>query len=260
KAKYLQQAQACSVPFLIKALDLNNQCDLNYKNANNKRLSIEIALMQIASFFLPEVDVKPADPTLIAPPTTVATPPAQPIKTDTVPIESHKPNESEPRPIEISVPQNSSQQPVKSKSTISLKSALAESSKPEVKEINLVESAKSITTEDMQHAWKSYSEIHSDDPAFLNVLNTSQVRLDGQTIEITLASQIQEAFLVEKKSDVMQYLRKALNNGSLQLKTAVSEMQVQNVLYTPGEKFAKLSEKNPELKRLREVLDLEIQY
>jgi DNA polymerase-3 subunit gamma/tau len=271
KTKYLQQSQACSVQFLIKALDINNQCDLNYKNANNKRLSVEIALMQIASFFLPEVDIKPEPPAFIAPANqTVQTEISKPKnEAEVVSAPSVKP-ETTDKTIRKEIPQpthqeavpasNSSQQPAKPKPTISLKSALAEPSKPEQKEECITENSKKITPEDVLNAWKSYSEANSNDPAFLNVLHTSEIRLNEQTLEIVLASQVQETFLLQKKTDLINYLRSKLSNGSLQIKTIVNGAKAQEILYTPSEKFAKLSEKNPELKRLREVLDLEIQY
>lgn len=45
--KYQQQAQECSVDFLYQALKLNNDCDLNYRISNNKRLLVEINLIRI---------------------------------------------------------------------------------------------------------------------------------------------------------------------------------------------------------------------
>lgn len=45
--QYLQQAQACEQDFLIKALALTNQCDLNYKTSKNKRLLVELMLIRL---------------------------------------------------------------------------------------------------------------------------------------------------------------------------------------------------------------------
>ena len=47
KQKYLQQARALNPTLLLRALSIVNDCDFNYKLSNNKRLSIELALMQI---------------------------------------------------------------------------------------------------------------------------------------------------------------------------------------------------------------------
>lgn len=47
--KYLQQTQRTSVPFLMEAINVANDCDLKYRTSKNPRLLVEIALMQLAS-------------------------------------------------------------------------------------------------------------------------------------------------------------------------------------------------------------------
>ena len=49
KQRYLAQSQTCPPPFLIKALEINNQCDIDYRAANNKRLHLEIALLKMCA-------------------------------------------------------------------------------------------------------------------------------------------------------------------------------------------------------------------
>ncbi len=45
---YLTQANNCDPSFLMTALHIGNQCDLNFKSAKNQRLHVEVALMKIA--------------------------------------------------------------------------------------------------------------------------------------------------------------------------------------------------------------------
>ncbi len=47
KERLQQQAQKADRMLLTRALELANQCDFNYKMSNNKRLSVELCLMQI---------------------------------------------------------------------------------------------------------------------------------------------------------------------------------------------------------------------
>ena len=47
--KYLEQAARCSPAFLLKALEIHNQFDQSYKTSNNKRLQLELALLQICT-------------------------------------------------------------------------------------------------------------------------------------------------------------------------------------------------------------------
>ncbi len=49
KKQYDQQSNKCELSFLLKAIDLANECDLKYKSSKNQRLLIELALMQLAS-------------------------------------------------------------------------------------------------------------------------------------------------------------------------------------------------------------------
>lgn len=48
REKYQQQAAKCSPQFLIKGMKLCNDCDLNYRLSKNKRLLIELTLIQVA--------------------------------------------------------------------------------------------------------------------------------------------------------------------------------------------------------------------
>lgn len=45
--RYQQQAQACASDFLIPALKIINDCDLNYRISNNKRLLVELSLIRL---------------------------------------------------------------------------------------------------------------------------------------------------------------------------------------------------------------------
>ncbi len=47
RQKYNQQAQAAPASFLISALNISNQCDLNYKTSKNQRLQVELALIKL---------------------------------------------------------------------------------------------------------------------------------------------------------------------------------------------------------------------
>ncbi len=46
---YLEQSKKTSMAFLLKAVNLANECDLNYKNSKHQRLLVELTLMKLAS-------------------------------------------------------------------------------------------------------------------------------------------------------------------------------------------------------------------
>ncbi len=54
RQKYAEQAKRCPTKFLYKSLKILNQCDINYRQSNNKRLLVEITLIQVAQLTQPD--------------------------------------------------------------------------------------------------------------------------------------------------------------------------------------------------------------
>jgi DNA polymerase-3 subunit gamma/tau len=46
---YGEQAQKATQQFLLKAIELANDCDLKYKLSQNQRLLVELCIMQLCS-------------------------------------------------------------------------------------------------------------------------------------------------------------------------------------------------------------------
>ena len=53
RERYQQQAQKCPVNFLYKALQIMNRCDVQYRQSNNKRLLVELTLIEVAQITQP---------------------------------------------------------------------------------------------------------------------------------------------------------------------------------------------------------------
>ena len=107
KAKYLEQSQKASHTFLIKGIELANDCDLKYKTSRNQRLLVELCLMQLASILTPDGEKKNDKPYII-PPSYFKEKGIQPIKinqeikekVETKPVSIESPT---PEPIPVSV-------------------------------------------------------------------------------------------------------------------------------------------------------------
>ena len=56
RQKFKEQAKQCPTQFLYNALKIMNQCDINYKQSSNKRLLVELALIQVAQITQPDDD------------------------------------------------------------------------------------------------------------------------------------------------------------------------------------------------------------
>ncbi len=56
RERYRAQAQKCPLPFLYRAMKLCNDCDLSYRTSKNKRLLVELTLIQAAQITTEEDD------------------------------------------------------------------------------------------------------------------------------------------------------------------------------------------------------------
>ena len=54
RQRYAEQAKKCETRFLYQALRLMNQCDINYRQSGNKRLLVELTLIEIAQITQPD--------------------------------------------------------------------------------------------------------------------------------------------------------------------------------------------------------------
>ncbi len=60
RQRYQEQAQKCPAKFLYQALQIMNRCDVEYKQSSNKRLLVELTLIEIAQITQPDDDVPAA--------------------------------------------------------------------------------------------------------------------------------------------------------------------------------------------------------
>ena len=62
RQRYQEQAHKCPLPFLYKAMKLCNDCDLNFKASRNKRLLVELTLIQLAQLVAGDADASAGGP------------------------------------------------------------------------------------------------------------------------------------------------------------------------------------------------------
>ncbi|MCX6243677.1 MAG: DNA polymerase III subunit gamma/tau [Bacteroidetes bacterium] len=252
--RYLEQASQCPVDFLLKVLDLNNKCDLNYKISNNKRLHLELALMQMC------IILKDAQ-TL-----TEETPKPKPVKQSPPPVEKKTPDPIPEQPVKKEEPPK----PKESKpftGTFSIKDAGSGAKKePETKEPEVEEepagytAATSFSLDQLETAWDTFSEsLRQEMPHLSTTLKKHRpVLKEDFLIEFCVDNKILAEELERKRNELLGFLITQLNNNQIHLQIIVPDHPVGVKPYTDREKFARMAEKNPAVQELREQMDLEI--
>jgi DNA polymerase-3 subunit gamma/tau len=252
---YLSQSRQCPVDLLMKALDINNKCDLNYKISNHKRLHLEIALMQMcalsaeyARYAMPAgASSKPEERTEIQGPS-----PARQYEVRSAPAKSdtgmnHELNTKPGSGVSI----KEKTTPAKSDDDSGDKPVYLNAKKEEP-----------FDQVQLEEAWINYAEtIKSRLPNFYSTLTKRKPVLQkDHAIELTIDNKVQEDELNDKKQEMMGFLRTRLKNDQIQLRTVISANSMEQKPYTPLEKYKQLAGKNPDLIKFKDQLGLEIDF
>ncbi len=294
RQKYLDQSKKCHPGFILKALDLSNKCDISYRNSNNKRLHIELTLLQIAGLLNNSADITsaasvvtmPATPPAAAQPTpgVISTPapasnPLAPVNqapavAASSPAPSTTPASTPPatQNISTSAPPASAPPPGVSPpftpKTLSIKSPRPadeddEKKKDSLSEFDTERPEEAFSLADLEHVWEKLKENYKNSsPTIFSALNTYPPILtdDGLTIEIGVDNLIQQGQIIDQKPQILSFLRKSLGNYAVTFTVVIKEVKKVQKAYLPAEKFQKMLEKNPDIEKLRNDLDLDLIY
>ena len=83
---------------------------------------------------------------------------------------------------------------------------------------------------------------------------------DDYTIEFFVDSNLQEKDILEARPDMLAFLREKLNNDFIKITTVIDPAKLEKMAYTPLEKFNEMVVRYPELKNLKNKLDLDFGY
>lgn len=295
KSRYLEQAGKTSSSYLVKALKLCNECDVQYNISNNKRLLVEICLMQISSigysaelkkksknFVVSKVSDKqiPKDNTKSIDKDIKIQKEISLEKKSKIEIKEYSVNddivdvayvadvtdvkEKIPVPSEQINPQTMSVDSNKKSKTISISNLLSKNNEKRKEDITISNvNLKEFSKADLLSNWKEMISIlkkNGKSNLAITLGIYDPILLDNFLIEVPLSNSSQIELVFHEKQKILQILRSRLGNDKLDLKTVVVESEKRDVAYTNQDKFNKMLEKNPNLEVLREKLGLDPEY
>jgi len=282
---YGQQAQKVSQDFLLKGIELANNCDLKYKVSQNQRLLVELTLMQIASINF-DGEKKKSD--FIIPPTyfrnnsfSIVEDGSQKMKVESEEDITSVTSESVKSEVSLKVeePITDNQQPKtddrkqtteNSEQTTPKVSALSLASIRARKEIEAslkdnikVEThllSESFTATEMLEQWLKYAQRMEDKGyrIIASLLTINDPTLDGSTILHELPNESSKIDFEKEKPELLGYLRGKLHNHDIQIVVKVNETLVSKRAFTNQDKYNRLVEINPNLEVLKKMFDLDV--
>jgi len=260
---YQKQSALCSPDFLFSALNIANSFDLNYKISINKRLHVELALVQlcnIINFKKKESEVETKAKEIQKKENSIYKEQAE--KKEVSQIISSSINADKKK--EIKLKHHISSSP-------SIKDAFngnllnkTDNNKEKVSE-PISDSVKDygnnkFTHEELISAWNRFTEkVKSDKPHLYSTLTTSTPILkEDNIIEIQILNPIQENEIKTEKTDLVNFLRKNLKNNTLSLEYVITEKKKEKAkLYTDSDKYEHLNNINPNLEKLKQQFNLD---
>jgi DNA polymerase III subunit gamma/tau len=250
KGKYLAQAQACKVDLLLKILDINNRCDIDYRNSNNKRLHLELALMKMCTIEQPPASYEKPVPSVEEKPNKAVYKPQPSVDSHHEPVPPKK-----QAPAAVKNPGASE--------IISIKSEI----QPENRQNDISDEphqekpAEPVSAENLIKVWRMLSEKFKTNKNLYHTLTNKTPEIkENHLIAFAVDNKIQKDELEDRKADIMAFVREELNNYRVQLEIMVSDASSINKPYSAKEKFNEMVKKNPALQHLKDQLNLEIEF
>ena len=259
RQRYAEQAQHCSPMWLFQALDVLNTCDINYRTARNKRLTVELALVKLCQLGVPQTISH------------TITPPAQPQAPKQTPKESPAPVAKQPQLAEqpakqeTEAPQQAPKPaapPIPKMPKIGIElgpKTVAKEETPQTPEQSQEETDRPFTADQLRDAWVGLMAAHNEELRLKQLIeNYMPVLVEENTAEIQMPNPWQMDQMRSAMPTLLTQLRLALHNKQLVIRLVLAEYDRQQLAYTADEKYAVMAESNPVLAQLKESLDLQI--
>jgi len=121
----------------------------------------------------------------------------------------------------------------------------------------------SFTIDDLKMNWRKYAfQAREEGQNTIYTALTSKDPVLGEANEVKffVDNDVQLGFLVKQKTNLLDFLRKALNNWSVELTLAEEQISEGKNIFSAKDKYNDMVDRNPHLKSLRQKFNLDIDY
>ncbi len=293
RERYQQQAKNCETHFLYKALQLMNQCDINYRQSSNKRLLVELTLIEIAQITQPDEGpasgrkprrlkslfkqlIQQTQPKKAAPQVAAAKPAVSPqpsVSTASTPTSQSGPSAPDSQSTAPTTSYSSASRPqLKSRVGFSWNNLL---NKDQQRKMHIIPGTLdandpnvaatkseelSFTQEDLELQWMSMCNRMPQNLSAIatRMKNMNPSIIDFPHVEVVVDNQLAMQQMEEIKGSIVKTLQIYLHNKSITLSMRVAEHQEQKHILTRREQYELMVKENPSISKLRDLLSLEL--
>ena len=296
--RYVEQAKRCKPQMLFKAIRLCNNCCMNYRTSRNKRLLVELTLIELvqcgegdsddgsgrrpktlrpifnnlpkSEAATPQVNTKQnvaaerAEPKPVQQQATIENA-VEADKTNTATIIQGRPSELQTRRSEnggLGGMFRRSRSGIDSNKGSTTATVVASNAQETANShtVQVVETKKSITNEMLTQAWTSYAlQLPENERALADRMKITIPTLESENSFIISVDNQMAAEIFEKEAArITRGMAKDIGNANLKMSVKVNKVVVERHVSDKGKQYEILKEKNPLIEKLRKELNLEI--
>ncbi|MBV9960859.1 MAG: DNA polymerase III subunit gamma/tau [Parafilimonas sp.] len=280
--RYTSKAEQVSMSYLVSALNILNDFEINYKMARNKRLHVELALIKLN--YLQQALELVSDNGSVIKKKRVDAPVIQKIKN--IPTESIKPvTESKlfikEQPATAKAEEKQIAQPTlnsvnetspkynlpKSKNGESLLETLRKKISSEYN-IEEVKDAEALHISRLKEVWNNYANNLESQPnkhSTVQTFRTAKLQVEADNFfTITVHALTQQKFIEQEKTMLCDFIQQAFNNRSINFKILVEAGKQEEIpihlTLNSRQKFERIAERYPLVRELKNRLNLDLDY
>jgi DNA polymerase-3 subunit gamma/tau len=290
--RYIETAKRCSNEFLYQAIEIANDCDLNYRLSKNKRLMLELAFIRLCQLSDNSAPVssqqtknalKPVEPssrTLASDPKNGSEPAAQsPSKVsegtenvlhdpDSATTESYQSdgrrNETNSRTT------RSAKEPVKKASSslegigVSISSLRGKKDAHQNAASNSTPATKTgrsdqYSEKELIDAWNAFTAGLTEEKLLQNAMNLYKPQMLNESLfEVKVSNEISKQFLEDNSLRILSFLREKLGNDDITMILSIAETSDIKKPLSQREIFDAMVDENPALQKLSDEFGLEL--
>lgn len=270
RQRYAEQAQKCKTKFLYKALKLCNDCDINYRTSRNKRLTVEITLIEVAQLSSDDAPGSGLGPTKILKPIFKAVSVQQQTQASSAApaAASQATTPQQPKLQQPATPTTPQARPVAKtllRRTVSLRHAQTASQSSPTQETSKPSAPRSygneaFTESNMLSAWVAFAQrLPIEEIAQQGRMKMLAPKLlESSIIDVPVENDMVMADYKRLQPKIEDYIRSYLHNDNVRLQLRLLPPNQQNRPISRREQFEAMCEKSLAFKSLCEELKLDL--
>ena len=273
RQRYQEQAKRCNARWIYNALEQMNTCDIQYRTAKNKRLTVELALVKLCRLLEaptpPAATTAPTAAPATAPKATTIAPAtvAPQAKAPTAPQATAVPQAPKKiTPAPAAAPQIPTIGAMPSLGNLGLIGSTPGNTTAQATQSSTTAAAQQetrntpFTIDQLRSAWVGQVKNFRGEERFKTMLMTYEPEMDSEyEFHITVTNTLQKKEFAKFGKQLMDAIRDELKNDRIQLRVRVAEYVPSQIAYTAAEKYKRLAEANPHLDELRQRLNLQLE-